>query len=272
MESKVAYEDNRIENVITKKDLNKMVWHSFFLQSSFNYERMQGCGWLYSIIPGLRKIHKNKEELSESMKLHMEVFNTHPFLVTFIMGIVISMEEARQDKSSIKAIKLSTMGPLGGIGDSLFWLTILPICAGIGVSLGSKGSILGPVVFLVLFNILHLAIRFRLMHYGYNTGIKALASLKENTKKLSRAASIVGLTVLGGLVAAYINLSTTLVMNFGEYKLHIQADVLDKVLLKTLPLAYTFFMYYLLKKGYSPTKLIGITIVIGVLGRLLNIL
>ena len=32
---------------LDKKTLNKMVWMSCFLQASFNYERMQACGWLY---------------------------------------------------------------------------------------------------------------------------------------------------------------------------------------------------------------------------------
>ncbi|MGL5190267.1 MAG: PTS system mannose/fructose/sorbose family transporter subunit IID, partial [Cetobacterium sp.] len=55
-----GYVDSSQEKVITKKDLNHMVWRSFLLQASFNYERMQACGWLYSMIPALKKIHKNK--------------------------------------------------------------------------------------------------------------------------------------------------------------------------------------------------------------------
>ena len=56
-----GYVDSSQEKVITKKDLNHMVWRSFLLQASFNYERMQACGWLYSMIPELKKINKNKE-------------------------------------------------------------------------------------------------------------------------------------------------------------------------------------------------------------------
>ena len=39
---------------LDKKTLNKMVWMSCFLQASFNYERMQACGWLWGILPGLQ--------------------------------------------------------------------------------------------------------------------------------------------------------------------------------------------------------------------------
>ncbi len=260
-----------VEKVITKKDLNRMAWRSLFLQASFNYERMQACGWLYSLLPGLKKIHKDKADLSTAMKDHMEFFNTHPFLVTFIMGVVTAMEEAKENRNTIRAIKVATMGPLGGIGDALFWLTALPICAGIGVSLAMQGSIAGPIIFLVLFNAVHFGLRFGLMHYGYNTGTKAIKALKENTKHVAHAASILGITVVGGLIASYINFKTTIVITAGQAKVALQPDLLDKILPNMLPLGYTFLMYYLLKKGFSAVKLVGVTVVFGVIGRLIGI-
>lgn len=266
------YEQPAAERVITKKELRSMAWRSFFLQASFNYERMQACGWLYSMLPGLKKIHTNKHDLAQSMKLHMEFFNTHPFLVTFIMGIVAAMEENKENHEAIRGIKVATMGPLGGIGDALFWLTALPITAGIGASLAMDGNILGPVIFLLLFNIIHFGLRFWLMDYGYSTGIKALQTLKENTKYVARAATIVGLTVVGALIASYINIKIPLVITAGEAKVALQADVLDKVLPNLLPFAYTILMYYLLKREFSPVMLIGITVAIGIIGKLTGVL
>ena len=268
----LGYKDARTDKVITNKDLNKMVWRSLFLQASFNYERMQACGWLYGLLPGLKKIHTNKKDLSDSMKDHMEFFNTHPFLATFIMGLVIAMEENKEDRNTIRAIKVATMGPLGGIGDALFWLTALPICVGVGASLASQGNIAGPIVFLLLFNALHFFLRFFLMKYGYNTGVKAISNLKEQTKKISHAASIVGLTVVGGLIASMVNLKTTFVATVGQAEVKIQEGVLDAVMPNLLPLLYTFLMYKLLKKGMSPIMLIGATVVIGILGKAIGIL
>ena len=270
--SSLGYKNAKTDKVITNKDLNTMVWKSLFLQASFNYERMQACGWLYGLLPGLKKIHTNKEDLSDSMKDHMEFFNTHPFLVTFIMGLVIAMEENKEDRNTIRAIKVATMGPLGGIGDALFWLTALPICVGIGASLASQGNVAGPIVFLVLFNALHFFLRFFLMKYGYNTGVKAVANLKEQTKKISHAASIVGLTVVGGLIASMVNLKTTLVLTAGKAEVQLQEGVLDAVMPNLLPLLYTFLMYKLLKKGMSPVMLIGVTVVLGIIGKLIGFL
>ena len=87
---------------LDKKTLNKMVWRSLNLQGSFNYERMQAAGWLYCILPGLEKIHTDKDDLSTSMQHNLEFFNTHPFLVTFVMGIVLSLEQQKADINMIR--------------------------------------------------------------------------------------------------------------------------------------------------------------------------
>ncbi|MBM7835792.1 PTS system N-acetylgalactosamine-specific IID component [Clostridium sardiniense] len=272
IESDLGYKNSSTDKVITKKDLNKMAWKSLFLQASFNYERMQACGWLYSLLPGLKKIHTNKKDLSDSMKDHLEFFNSHPFVITFIMGLVIAMEENKEDRNTIRAIKIATMGPLGGIGDALFWLTALPICAGIGASLASEGNIAGPIVFLLSFNVIHFFLLFFLMNYGYNTGVKAIVNLREQTKKISHAASIVGLTVVGGLIASMVNLKTTWVITAGQAEVKVQEGVLDALMPNLLPLLYTFLMYKLLKKGHSPIILIVITVIIGIAGRWIGIL
>ncbi len=90
---------------LDKATLNKMVLRSLNLQASFNYERMQAAGWLYCILPGLEKIHAdNKEDLELSMEHNLEFFNTHPFLVTFVMGIILSLEQQKADIETIRAV------------------------------------------------------------------------------------------------------------------------------------------------------------------------
>jgi len=267
-----TYEDPTSKKVLENKDLNKMVWRSLLLQGSFNYERMQGGGWTYSLIPGLRKIHTNEKDLSSSLLDHMQFFNTHPFLITFIQGVILALEEAKEDRETIRGIKVALMGPLGGIGDALFWLTLLPITGGIAASLSSQGNIAGPILFLIVFNAVHFGLRFALMHYGYGTGTRAIASLKEGTKKISRAASIVGLMVVGALIASYVNFNLDWVIQAGEIPVNIQEEVLDSIMPRLLPLLYTIFCYWLLKKGRSPLVLIGVTILIGLVGSLLGIM
>lgn len=269
----MAYRDESKEKVITKKDLNKMVWRSLFLQASFNYERMQAGGWLYSILPGLKKIHKNKQDLADSMKLHLEFFNVHPFLVTFVQGLVLAMEENKESQDSIRGIKIALMGPLGGIGDALCWFTLLPITASIGVSLAKEGNIAGPIVFLVLFNIVHFFLRFFLRHYSYRLGVGAIEKLKGDTEYVTNGSLILGLTVIGGLIASFVNLKIATIIDLGnKVSVNIQQDIFDKIVPNILPLLYTLFMFWLLKKGKKPITLIIFTLVIGIAGRRFGIL
>ena len=184
---------------LDQKTLNKMAWRSCFLQASFNYERMQAAGWLYSILPGLEKIHTDKDDLATSMTHNMEFFNIHPFLVTFAMGICLSLEQNKADIPTIRAVRVSLMGPLGGIGDALFWMTLVPILAGITSQMAIAGNIAGPIVFLLIFNIIQIAIRFGLMNWSYKMGTQAIDALMDNMKAFTRAASILGVFVVGCL-------------------------------------------------------------------------
>ena len=84
-----------MENKITKSDLNKVFWRTQLIQMSHNYERMQSLGSLYCLSPILKRIYKDapKEQRVESMRRHLEYFNTHPMLAFSIFGIVAAMEE-----------------------------------------------------------------------------------------------------------------------------------------------------------------------------------
>jgi len=126
-------ESNNVDNVeqepkrvLSKKDITKLGFRSVLLQASFNYQRMQAGGWLYSQLPFLKKIYKDdKKGLSESMKDNMEFINTSPPLVSMLMGLLLSLEENKEKRSTIKGLKLALFGPMAGIGDAIFWFTLL---------------------------------------------------------------------------------------------------------------------------------------------------
>lgn len=271
MRGQQEYIDKTEAQSLDNKTLNKMAWRSMFLQASFNYERMQAGGWLYSILPGLKKIHKNKEDLSTSMKHNLEFFNCHPFLITFVMGIILSLEQKKSDVQTIRALRVAAMGPLGGIGDAIFWFTLLPISAGIGANLSLQGSILGPIIFFVLFNVVHLGLRFGLMHWSYKVGVDGISKLTKNAKEFTRAATVLGMIVVGALIASYVSvtLATPEYLSMSG-TIDIQS-ILDSIMPCLLPLVLTFFMYGLVKKNVSPMVNILILVVIGIVGGFLGI-
>lgn len=265
------YRDLTPAKALDKKTLNQMAWRSLFLQGSFNYERMQAAGWLYGIIPGLKKVHTNKEDLALSMQHNLEFFNTHPFLVTFVMGIILSLEQEKADLATIRAVRVAAMGPLGGIGDAIFWFTLVPIAAGISANLALDGSIMGPIVFLLMFNSVQFVARYWLMHWSYDLGTKAIEAITRNAKEFTRAASILGILVVGALTSLYGGTTIALTIPNGESPIVLQS-ILDGILPKLIPLGLTLGLYWLIKnKNWSAVKCIGLLLVLDLVGGFLGI-
>lgn len=264
------YKDLNPAKPLDKKTLNKMVWRSLFLQASFNYERMQAAGWLYGILPGLKKIHKNKEDLSKSMEHNLEFFNTHPFLITFVMGIILSLEQQKADTNTIRAVRVAAMGPLGGIGDALFWFTLVPITAGITANMAINGSLAGPILFLIIFNVVQFIVRFWLMHWSYNLGSKAIDILTKNAKEFTKSASLLGVFIVGALTSNYGATKLGIVIPNGESPIDIQ-NILDGVLPQMIPLALTLLLFFLFKKkSWKPIYCIALLLILGLLGSFIG--
>ncbi|WP_111931157.1 PTS galactosamine transporter subunit IID [Clostridium tertium] len=262
------------KKVLSKKDITKLGLMSSFLQASFNYERMQAGGFTVAQLPFLKKIYKNdKKAISDAMSDNLEFINTHPNLVGFLMGLLISLEENNEDRSIIKGLKVALFGPLAGIGDAIFWFTLLPIVAGISASFAMEGSVLGPIIFFTVYLIVFI-LRIAWTHLGYNLGVKAIDKIKHNSKVIGKAATVLGVTVIGGLIASYvkINVLTNIVVNESK-TVSLQTDFFDKIFPNILPLGYTLLMYFLIKnKKISPVVLIFSTFIMSILLSFVGIL
>lgn len=258
---------------LTKKDLNKVGFRSILLNTTFNYERMQATGFTYSMKPVIDKVYADDEEEKKERELnHLTFMNSHSYAITLIMGICAAMEERKEKKELINGIKVALMGPLAGLGDSLVWFTAIPILAGIGISFAMNGSVFGPIFFFLAFNLLGFAIRFGFLHMGYKLGVGILDKIGDIGDKITRAAGILGMTVIGGLIASYVTLNTTLTITSGDAVVNLQADVFDSIMPNLLPMLYTLFIFYLIRsKKKSPTMLIVITIVLCVIGSFFGI-
>lgn len=240
---------------INSRDITMLGIRSSLLQSAFSYERMQAAGWTWAQIPIWKKIFgKDKRALSQAMSDNMEFINTSPPLVSILMGLLTSMEEERVNRQTIRGLKNGLFGPMAGIGDAIYWFTLMPIVGGIAASFASKGNPLGPIIFFLVYLAIFLC-RIPFAHLGYNLGVKAIDVIQENSEIIARVATILGLTVIGALISSYVSLS--LKVKIGTVSL--QKDFLDKIFPNILPLALTFFLFWLLKKKQvSPIVLIAV--------------
>lgn len=271
MESNEKKENKR---VLTKKDIRHLSLRTIFLQASFNYERMQAGGWLLAQLPALKKIYKDdKAGLSAAMKDNLEFINTSPPLVSFLYGLLISLEESKEDRQTIKGLKVALFGPLAGIGDALFWFTLLPITAGVSASFAQEGSIIGPIFFFLVFAAL-LVIKIPLGYMGYNLGVKAIEKIRENSTVIAKTTTILGITVIGGLIASYVKLSVIPTFSITkDNSISLQKDFFDNIFPNILPLGFTLFLYWLIKKkNVNPVVLILGTFIMAILFSFLGIL
>ena len=269
----LKYVDTNPAPRVSKSTLTKMIWRSCQLQAAFNYERMQSAGWLWAMLPGLEEVHTNKEDLSTSMVSNMDFINTHPFAVTFVMGIVLSMEQQKVDVQTIRSVRISVAAPLGGIGDALFWYTLVPITAGLTANMAIKGSLLGPILYFIILFACEMALRYGLMYWSYNLGMKAVSMMTEYAEEFTHAASILGVFIVGALIANYgggTQLGISIANGKGD-PIVIQ-NYLNMILPCILPLLITLLMFFLIKKkGWTPVKCIGLILVMGIVGAIFGI-
>ena len=270
--NRTTYIDTTPAAALDKATINKMVWRSCQLQAAFNYERMQSAGWLWAILPGLQKIHTNKEDLALSMSHNMDFINTHPFLVTFVMGMVLSMEQQKVDTTTIRSVRISTAAPLGGIGDALFWKTLIPIVAGMTANMAIAGNVMGPIIYFVVAFGVEMALRYVCLYWSYNLGTQAVVMMTANAKEFTHAAATLGVFIVGALIANYGGgTQLGMVLENGESPIVIQS-YLDMILPCMLALGFTLLCYFLIKnKGWTASKCIFMLLIIGIVGCVFGI-
>ncbi len=268
---------------INKKDIKNVCIRSMFLQGSWNFERMQALGFCFSIIPIIKKLYVNNIiERKKAIKRHLEFFNTHPYMVAPILGIIIAIEEKKANgtkihSSTINNIKIGLMGPLAGIGDPIFWGTIRPILSALGASLAINGSIIGPIIFFTLFNSIRISFIYYGIYYGYKKGISLIKKIKDNfLQKVTESSSILGLFVMGALVNKWTKINFSLIISQIRDKnvtnvITIQ-NIFDKILPGLIPLLLTLLCMKLLSKKINPLVIISFLFLVSIIGGYINLI
>lgn len=199
---------------IDSSDLNSMFLRCFLVQGSWNYKSMLGIGFCYTMLPVLKKIFKTEEERQQFIKRHLQFFNAHPYFASWCAGAVAKLEEEAirekwDDYRPIAIFKERLIGPLGAIGDKLFWDGIKPAAAGLGVWVAIEIGWIALPIFLIAYNIPHFYIRLKGIRDGYKSGfdIVSVLSMRRFQKWLNvvswSGALIAGLCLTAGTELAW---------------------------------------------------------------------
>lgn len=262
-------------NNITKKDLNKMAVNqgSLGMEFSWNYERQMHIAFVMMMNPILKKIYKDDHDgYVDALVRHVEFFNITPQLAPFVGGVVASMEEMKArgevDGEAISSIKTALMGPLSGIGDSIFIGCIRIIALGIGLSFALNGNIVGPLLYFLIYNIPAFIVRFGGARLGYNLGFGYLNKMKESgmMDKVLLAAGILGIMVIGAMCKDMVYTEVALSIGSGDTAQSLQ-EILNGIMPGMIGLSVTWVYYWLLKKKVNPLVLILGTMILGIAGK-----
>ena len=276
-------EINNQESIMTPDVYKKTFWRTFPLQACFCYERMQNVGFAYMMIPALKKLYKDKKDISEALKRHLVIFNTTPAIVSFIAGAAIAMEEKFKkakdngeevDEESINAVKAALMGPLAGIGDSLVVGTVIPILLGVAMGMSSGGSPLGAIFYIIVWNLFaYFGMKF-LYFKGYELGGKAVEFLVGSQgEALRESITMLGGIVIGAVAATWVNVQTSFTMIAkGAEKPYLDLqNTLNSVYPGFLTAAFVLLCWYLLsKRKMSPIKVMLLLVIIAFVGVLVG--
>jgi len=272
--------ENKEVNLLKKSNVVKSFWlWMFFSVSNYNYERLMANGFVHALSPVLKKLYgENEEEMKKALQRHLVFFNTEPHFGSIIGGMTVAMEEQKaQGKpistKMINSLKTGLMGPVAGIGDTLWQGTLIPITLSFGISFGATGNLVGPLFYAIVMPSIMLFIAYNLWMKGYILGKEGVQKLLAGNmlQKVMNTAQTMGAIVLGGLAANFVKLSSPLSIKMGNSMLSVQTGVLNKLLLGLLPLSITLFTLLLLnKKMKSTTVLLILTIIAGV-GALVGI-
>jgi len=276
-------EMNQNKKRLTQGDLRSMYMRSTFLLGSFNFERMQSMGFCVTMMPAIKRLYSKKEDQAAALKRHLEFFNTQPWIGSAIMGVTAAMEEERAngapiDDGAINGVKVGLMGPLAGVGDPIYWGTARIILAALGASLAITGNIMGPLLFFIGINIIRILTRWYSMKYGYEKGTEIVQDMEGGQlQKLTTGASVLGLFVMGGLVARWASLNIPLEIarytnQKGEEVVTTVQSVLNDLLPGLVPLLLTFLCMTLLKKKVSAIAIIFVMFAVGIAGRYAGVL
>ena len=285
---------------VSKKSLNSSFWRWFYGNlTCFSHEHMQTFGYMWSMLPIIQELYETKDEQAEKLQTYYPFFNTEPQIGSIVVGITAGLEEARAngaeeiDDEMINGIRAGLMGPLAGIGDSLIVGTYIPVLLGIALGLAEGGSIIGPLFYIVVWNVTSIFFQKWIYNKGYELGGSAVEVIVgEQATALRESVIVMGQVIVGAMAVTWVSITTsvqltTSIQNKTEMVIEgskviekvtgtqevpvLLQEKLDGAFPGVLTLLFVLGCWWLMaKKAVSPIKIMLLMVVVAIVGVLVG--
>ena len=285
---------------VSKKSLNSSFWRWFYGNlTCFSHEHMQTFGYMWSMLPIIQELYETKDEQAEKLQTYYPFFNTEPQIGSIVVGITAGLEEARAngaeeiDDEMINGIRAGLMGPLAGIGDSLSVGTYIPVLLGIALGLAEGGSIIGPLFYIVVWNVTSIFFQKWIYNKGYELGGSAVEVIVgEQATALRESVIVMGQVIVGAMAGTWVSITTsvqltTSIQNKTEMVIEgskviekvtgtqevpvLLQEKLDGAFPGVLTLLFVLGCWWLMaKKAISPIKIMLLMVVVAIVGVLVG--
>lgn len=269
-----------VHKKVSKKALSRSFWRWWYGNlTCFTHEHMQTFGYMWSMYQVIDDLYDSTEEKAEKLRTYWPFFNTEPQIGSMVVGITAGLEEARAngdetvDSEMINGIRAGLMGPLAGIGDSLIVGTYIPVLLGIAIGLSDGGSVLGPLFYIVVWNVTSIFFQKFIYDKGYELGGSAVdVIVGQQATALRNSIVILGQIIVGAISGTWINITTAIDLKnqAGESYLNLQKQ-LDGVLPGILSLIFVLLAWWLMsKKNMKPLQVMLLMVIIALVGVLIG--
>ena len=188
----------------------RMALRANLLQSTWNYERQQGIGWVYALQPALAALYPDAATRRARAVEHAAFFNTQPTLASLALGVAAKLEEERAagggpDEAGMARVKAALGSTLAALGDRLFWFSLRPFAAALGVlvALARPDAPWGALVLWLVYASVHLGARFAGVGWGYARGPAVLGGRLRLWLETAVTVLAYGGCIVVGVLVAY---------------------------------------------------------------------
>lgn len=263
-----------------RKLMNKTFWHTGRGEGLlFSFSRYMGFALAWALYPFMNWLYKNKSKEEKGVALARlgAFWNCEAAMHSFAVGIMAAMEKdhaqtGKTSAESIESVKASLIGPLSAIGDTIFWVVWRVLVTGVALTFSLQGSIAGPIIFIVAYNLPKYYARYYLQYLGYCAGGEVLTKMAETglMQQLTKAAGILGTFMIGGMIPMLVSvpLVGTFQMNGVEQPI---ADIFNSIMPGLPELLIALLMLFLVKKKVNPILIVLGAFLVGIGGAAIGL-